>query len=190
MFENISRELKLVLGSGPGAGTTKSSEAIKVETSDLPSEEVLFANGYVRKDGGGHNRGRGGGRGYGGGRGGYNSRGGGRGGHYDGSSGGGKAEKPKSYEGDKPYRRPNRPGEDGKPSQCHHCHSIYHYLSKCPDRSEENVHLTEEVTVLFTEDRNELSQFTQEARNCAALDTCCSSSVSGKDWLEMYLDAI
>ena len=32
--------------------------------------------------------------------------------------------------------------------------------------------------------------FTQEARNCAALDTCCSSSVSGEDWLEMYLDAI
>ena len=52
------------------------------------------------------------------------------------------------------------------------------------------MHLTEEVTVLFTEDRNEISQFTQEARNCAALDTCCSSSVSGKDWLEMYLDAI
>ena len=32
--------------------------------------------------------------------------------------------------------------------------------------------------------------FTQEARNCAALDTCCSSSVAGKEWLEMYLDAL
>ena len=61
MFENICRELKLVLGSGPGAGANKSSaqnDAIKVD-NDLPSEEVLYAAGYSRRGGGGY-RGRGG----------------------------------------------------------------------------------------------------------------------------------
>ena len=32
-----------------------------------------------------------------------------------------------------------------------------------------------------------IEKFTQEARNCPALDTCCSSSVAGKPWLDMYV---
>ena len=32
-----------------------------------------------------------------------------------------------------------------------------------------------------------MEQFTLEARNCAALDTCCTSSVAGKPWLDMYV---
>ena len=42
----------------------------------------------------------------------------------------------------------------------------------------------------MAEDKSELSLFTQEAKSCAVLDTCCSSSVAGKEWLDMYLDAI
>ena len=44
--------------------------------------------------------------------------------------------------------------------------------------------------ILFTDDKAEISQFTQEALNCAALDTCCSSTVSGKEWLDIYLNSI
>ena len=34
----------------------------------------------------------------------------------------------------------------------------------------------------------ELSRFTTEALNCAALDTCCSQTVCGEKWLKIYLD--
>ena len=44
--------------------------------------------------------------------------------------------------------------------------------------------------MLFTEDARELSEFTREALNCAALDTCCSSSVAGKVWLDFYLESL
>ena len=48
----------------------------------------------------------------------------------------------------------------------------------------------EENVVLFTTDRRELNQFTQEALKCAALDSCCSSSVVGSGWLQEYLDSL
>ncbi len=44
--------------------------------------------------------------------------------------------------------------------------------------------------VLFTNDRAELSRFTAESLNCAALDTCCTSSVSGDKWMQIYLKAL
>ena len=44
--------------------------------------------------------------------------------------------------------------------------------------------------VLFTNDKAELSRFTAESLNCAALDTCCTSSVSGDKWMQIYLKAI
>ena len=177
MFENICRELKIVLGRGPGANSVKddSSGDIKV-FKDMPSEDVLYAAGYVWRGG----RGRGSNQGY------HRGRGGGKG---DRSI---KDHSSKPYE--KVKKRTNWPREDGKPSTCHHCGSIYHYLNKCPDRNEDvNITETEEAVekvVLFTEDVRELSEFTREALNCAALDTCCSSSVSGKVWLDTYLESL
>lgn len=188
MFDNMCKELKIVLGSGPGASKSDSNAAIKTEQSILPSEEVLYAAGYYR---------RGGGQGYRGGRG---ARGSGRGGYAGNGSqnhGGGKFEQTRDH--NKPYEKPrrkmNRPGDDGNPTTCHHCGSKFHYMNKCPDR-EESVKVvthdehTEAEIILFTDDKAELSQFTQEALNCAALDTCCSSTVSGKEWLDIYLNSI
>ena len=114
MFDNMCSELKIVLRSGPGTSSDKkSSEAFKLEPADIPSEEVLFSHGYVRKHGsdgyrGGYRGARGGGRGRG------------RGAHGQGY-GGGKVGK-RDYESgeSKPYKRTNRLGEDGKQSQCHH----------------------------------------------------------------------
>ena len=71
MFENMCSELKVVLGSGPGTNCDKkSSEAFKLEPADIPSEDVLFSHGYVRKHGadgyrGGYRGVQGGGRGRG-----------------------------------------------------------------------------------------------------------------------------
>ena len=44
--------------------------------------------------------------------------------------------------------------------------------------------------VLFTNDKAELSRFTAESLCSAALDTCCTSSVSGEKWMEIYLQAL
>ena len=168
MFENMCQELKLVLGGGPGMAKDEPSEAIKFEAKDLPSEDVLWNMGYSRR-GGGYSRG---GRGRGGGN------------RHDGRKFKDEKEHSKPYDRED-SKRPNRPGEDGKPARCHHCESIYHFLNKCPDKQAKK----EEIysVVLFTEDEDDLSLFTKEARYCAALDTCCTSTVSGKLWMEMYL---
>jgi len=44
--------------------------------------------------------------------------------------------------------------------------------------------------IFFTTDKKELSKFTAEALNAAALDTCCSSSVTGIKWIRIYMEAI
>ena len=44
--------------------------------------------------------------------------------------------------------------------------------------------------IFFTTDEKELSKFTAETLNAAALDTCCSSSVAGMKWIKIYMDAI
>ena len=46
MFDNMCKELKIVLGSVPGANKSNINLTIKVEQSNLPSEEVLYAAGY------------------------------------------------------------------------------------------------------------------------------------------------
>ena len=60
----------------------------------------------------------------------------------------------------------------------------------------EEAHFTEGVEeeeldfILETHLESELSQFTREAKNCAALDTCCTSSVAGKLWLEIFISQL
>ena len=52
--------------------------------------------------------------------------------------------------------------------------------------SEEGVY----CTVFCADENEELSRFTAETLNMAALDTCCSSSVAGEKWIKIYLDAL
>ena len=44
--------------------------------------------------------------------------------------------------------------------------------------------------VFFTTNKDELSKFTAESINCAALDSCCTSSVSGEKWMEIFLSSV
>ena len=46
------------------------------------------------------------------------------------------------------------------------------------------------TVIMYTTDRQDLSRFTFEAINCGALDTCCTCTVAGKKWLNIYLDAL
>ncbi len=40
--------------------------------------------------------------------------------------------------------------------------------------------------IFFTTDKKELSKFTAETLNSCALDTCCTSSVAGAKWMDIY----
>ena len=81
---------------------------------------------------------------------------------------------------------------------CRSFGSFRHLVAKCPDSWENlsKVHITEnehsaEHAVLFTGyHEKEVSQLGTEARNCAVLDSACSSTVCGKTWLHSYLSSL
>ena len=100
----------------------------------------------------------------------------------------------------------NKKDNDGKTMKCFDCESEYHF-AKDPDckkvkggggkekkeakkkrrsssssSSEESVNMIQEIMVTA----DEVSNFTWEARGAAALDSCCTSSVTGKAWLDMF----
>ena len=45
-------------------------------------------------------------------------------------------------------------------------------------------------TVLCSDNKEDLNNFTAEAINMAALDTCCTASVTGEKWLDVYLKSL
>ncbi len=45
-------------------------------------------------------------------------------------------------------------------------------------------------TVLCSDNKEEMSNFTAETLNMAALDTCCTSSVAGEQWLKIYKNSL
>ena len=60
------------------------------------------------------------------------------------------------------------------------------------DEGEQQDYKDEETIekVFFTTNKEELSKFTAESINCAALDSCCTSSVSGEKWMEIFLSSV
>ena len=63
------------------------------------------------------------------------------------------------------------------------------YSQKDSD-SDDDIQNRPSDSIYYTADKAELSQFTSEALNMAALDTCCTSSVAGEKWMNIYLKAI
>ncbi|CAG2239162.1 unnamed protein product [Mytilus edulis] len=166
LYEEAKRSLKKFKGEG---GQVKGvAQSIKLEPTFLAeNEEALWAAGYVKR-----------GNSYGYKRGGRYSRGGGRGQGFQSSQRGAKNLNPS--------------GPDGKLLTCRSCGSYRHLVAKCPDSWENlsKVHITEEEehAVLFTGyQKQDIKQLGNDARNCAVLDSACSSTVCGKTWLNSYL---
>lgn len=198
LYEQAQKSLKKFLGEmASGNRTSISGEAIKLEPAFVAEEEEAYvATGYGR-----HQR-RGGWRssGYSGGA--VASGGGKR--SFRGGNGAGKSSNFGRFErGNKPYDRTvdNRPanpkGADGARLLCKACGSYRHFVSDCPYSYENmaKVNITSEETsehvVLFTgADRESTSQLGSEARNCAVLDSACSSTVCGEQWLNCYLESL
>lgn len=54
-----------------------------------------------------------------------------------------------------------------------------------------NIAEEEDHAVLFTGyQKEDIIQLDADARNCAVLDSACSSTVCGKTWLQTYLDSL
>ncbi len=191
VYDKAKKQMRQVLGntissaSETPEGKSKDSFTIKSE----PVEDVLAANSYR----GGFRRGQGNNRG----------RGQGRGNGYQGNRPNNNGSKP-FQSGGKPVGKKNGIGRDGNQLRCNKCESTYHFIRDCPHKNEsvnytettdnsqsnENEHVFFSDIALKASDPKTMAHFTAEAINCAALDTCCSSSVAGEEWMKIYIASL
>ena len=183
LFKDVKSNMKNILGKRL---QNKDKEGdIRLEPAFLAqNEEVLAAHGYYRQRSGT-----------------YPTKGK--------QSKGNGFKKHDKFNKDKTQKNVNPNGSDGKVMLCRSCGSYRHLIANCPDSYENQkkrgtAFVTEEITseesenepddidrfVLFTSDSDELSRFTSEAINAAALDTCCTTSVAGENWLSIYLESL
>ena len=93
----------------------------------------------------------------------------------------------------------NKIGPDGNVMRCVACDSIRHLLAECPHSYEnqdkafmsEQIENNDEEACLFTgQNPSHMVVLSTEAQNCAVLDSACSSTVCGKEWLNNYLNSL
>ena len=96
-------------------------------------------------------------------------------------------------------RQSNPISPDGNIMRCIVCDSKLHLIRDCP-HSYENTNsafqvsedaFDEEAFCLYTgKNLNEMFVLSTEAKNCAVLDSACSSTVCGREWLNDYLSSL
>ena len=88
-------------------------------------------------------------------------------------------------------RKQNPTDIEGNLMTCNICQSVMHFSRDCP-HSYENIKKKDSThqAVLFTGESKELSVLLCESINSAILDSGCSSTVAGKDWIKWYLDSL
>ena len=168
LYEEAKQSLKKFKGDIT-EGSISTAASVKLEPAFLAeNEEALLAAGYY-KQGQGKRSVRTG-------RGGYSRCGGQRG------------------QGQEARRKMNPTGPDGKPLTCRVCGSYRHLMKDCPDSWEniKKVNIVEdENVVLFTGyNKEEIYQLGVDARNCAILDSACSSTVCGQNWMDSYINSL
>ncbi|CAC5413999.1 unnamed protein product [Mytilus coruscus] len=89
----------------------------------------------------------------------------------------------------------NPKGADDTLLICKSCGSFRHLMANCPhswENMQERVNITEEdEVVMFTGNEHEgITHLGMDARNCAVLDSACSSTVWGQLWMRSYVDSI
>lgn len=90
----------------------------------------------------------------------------------------------------------------GKPTRCRICGSTYHYVRACPEKKSRRVFEVDSTRELNSGEplrtgdddyqvfKVNVGGLMAESFNCAILDSACTSTVCGKDWLDCYLDSL
>ena len=103
----------------------------------------------------------------------------------------------------------NPPGPNGKPRQCGTCSSIYHFARNCPEMQDEQGSNSNNVAFVQQDDQNTASQdevislfqdtgenndslkwFLGETIGCAVVDSGCSKTVAGSQWVKCFVDSL
>ena len=80
----------------------------------------------------------------------------------------------------------------GNTRKCYVCGSEFHLASSCP----KNVYInnvdeeTDECLMASVRGSTEMTALVVESFNCAVLDSACTSTVCGNDWLQSYMHAL
>ena len=85
-------------------------------------------------------------------------------------------------------RRVNPPNQYGRVSRCAICQSIYHWFKDCPH----NVQGSNSKVTLFTHEVQKcyVQNFLGETLNLAVLDSGCTKTVCGQEWLKCYIESL
>ena len=185
-YEQVKSSLRKYISSGcaySGEGSSTSFQqdqpAIKVEpvlhTSSTPDmsalEDTLAAHGFFRKKENKFN---------------YSARGGKGNGRGQGRS---SSSNYRGFSSKKVVKRINPIGDDGERILCPSCGSYRHLLEDCPD-SYENMRKSQgkhDDLALIADNARSL---VVEASNKGVLDSACTATVTGSDWLAGYIDLL
>ena len=99
------------------------------------------------------------------------------------------------------YRTKNPNGNDGQPSRCNICQSIFHWIKNCPHAHEKNNRLKERsnqvnfsglvaFTGLAEEDTGtcKIRLLREETKGCAIVDSGCAKTVCGTGWMDEFVE--
>ena len=93
-------------------------------------------------------------------------------------------------------RQKNPIGNDGRVSRCAICESVYHWAKSCPESYENrggyDFEQDEPVNLFIgyvdeKHSHDKLDKLVSESKNCAVIDTGCTNSVCGINWLSEYM---
>ena len=120
-----------------------------------------------------------------------------RGGRYRGRGGGGanyrgyRQEDSRNTQTSLSSRIKKCPDENGNPTRCKVCGSIFHYYRDCPDADKKDINLQSLKIQLYTQESDVelcfLEQMVSETLSCAVIDPGCPSNVCGINWLKCFL---
>ena len=155
-------------------------------------EEPVFYGKTSEHSRGGYNRG-------------YYQRGasGGERGGYVAQSSGGRGQ----YHATQTQKQTNPPGRYGTPSTCACCGSRYHWFKECPDRTASTDKKRTDQAINYCEhdgvqgdvrielfqqasSDDQLKLFVGETIGCAVIDSGCSKTVAGNQWISCYLEQL
>lgn len=85
----------------------------------------------------------------------------------------------------------NPVGRDGRITTCHVCGSIMHWARECPNKISENIEEECQVVLMaHSSDKDRLNTLLGESIGSVVLDSGCTRTVCGLQWLESFRDTL